>query len=199
MEPGRNGGKPSDARSQDTPELPSVGDLYRAYYPALLRRMRRHLPEMAAEDAVQRAFLLAFQDIRRYDSQRAAAQTWLFRLADQALAMHLRSRARRLRAEREGFVQEERPPGLDPAEREEVRRLLERLGPISHQIMAAKYILGLSTEEIATELGLSPVAVRQRVFRCLTRLRMEAEAESDSGHANEFSPGCHRTAASGRY
>lgn len=96
MTPGRNGGKPPDARSQDNPEPQSVGD--RAYYPALLRRMRRHLPEMTAEDTVQRVFILAFQDIRRYDSRRASPSTWLFCLADQALAMHFRARARRLRA-----------------------------------------------------------------------------------------------------
>jgi RNA polymerase sigma-70 factor (ECF subfamily) len=136
--------------------------------------MCRHLPEMAAEDTVQRVFILAFQDIRRYDSRRASPSTWLFRLADQALAMHLRSRARRLKAEQECVAQEDRHPSLDPAEREEVRRLLEQLGPVSHRIVAARYLLGYSTEEIATEMGMRVESVQKRLRRCLARLQVTA-------------------------
>ena len=161
-----------------------------AFRATLLRWMSTRLDEATAEDVVQEIFLQAYRDFGRYDSRRASLSTWLFRLADQALAMHLRSRARRLRAEQESVAQEDRLPGLDPAEREEVRRLLEQLGPLSHRIMAARYLLGLSTEEIAEELGLSPAAVRQRMSRCLTRLRTEAEGMTDSGHPDEFSTGC---------
>lgn len=154
MEPGQR----DVVREVDVPiEGASPGDAFTEYclacQSALLRRMRSQLDETDAEDVVQAIFLQAWRDIGRYDSRRASAQTWLYRLADQALAMHLRSRARRLRAEQESVAQEDPLPGLDPAEREEARRLLEHLGPVSHRIMAARYLLGFSTEEIARSWG----------------------------------------------
>ncbi len=197
MEHGRNGGKPPDARSQENIEAPSVADIYRTYYPALLHKFRRHLPEVVAEELVQDVLILVFRALHRYDSRRSSPSTWVNRIADQRLSKYFRSRERRLRAERESVAQEVRPPGLDPAEREEVRRLLEHLGPVSHQIMIARYLLDLSTEEIAAELGLSPPAVRQRISRCLARLRTEAAGMSDSRHPDEFSPGRHKTGVSG--
>jgi len=175
MTPGRNGDTPPDARSQDNPEPPSVGDLYRAYYPALLSKFRRHVPEMVAEELVQDVLILVFRALHRYDSKRSSPLTWVSRIADQRLSKYFRSRERRLRAERESVSQEDRPPGLDPTEREEVRRLLEQLGPVSHRIMGARYLLGLSTEEIAAELGLSPLAVRLRLSRSLARLKVKAK------------------------
>lgn len=152
---------------------------------------------MVAEELVQDVLILVFRALHRYDSKRSSPSTWVNRIADQRLSKYFRSRERRLRAERESGAQEDRPPSLDPAEREEVRRLLEQLGPISHRIVAARYLLDLFTEEIAAELGLSPAAVRQRISRCLSQLRTEAKAATDSGQPNEFSPGCHKVAPSG--
>lgn len=179
----------------------AVADLYDAFRRALVRRVRSRLPEPVAEDVAQEVFIQALHDIRRYDSERASPRTWLSQLGDQALAKHLRRRHRRLRAEgefaRAGGGQ---APGLDPGEREDVRRLLKQLTPLNHWIVATRYLLGASIEEIAQETGLSVKAVEKRVERSLAKLRqaaLDAEAGADSGLGDEFLPECRKIASNG--
>lgn len=157
----RDGGSPGDAITRH----------YLAFRTALLRRMRVRLDETDAEDVVQEIFIQARRDIGRYDPVRSAPQTWLARLGDQIVAKYYRSRDRRLRAEvSHAQSREHAIPPLSPEERIDIRHLLEQLTHLNHRIVAARFLLGESVEEIAAKNGLSVEAVQKRIERSLERL-----------------------------
>ena len=174
MEPGQNGATQPDAQQDDDHRRAVIAELYAVYKPALLHRLRGWMSEEEAEGRLHEVFILALRDVSRYDGARASLSTWLAQIADQVRAKHYRQQARRERAEQAYEAPEDHAEGLDPAEKAEIRRLMEHLTPLNHRIVAARYLLGLTTEEIAAELGISPLAVRLRLSRSLVRLRARA-------------------------
>lgn len=71
---------------------------------------------------------------------------------------------------------------LDIEEREDIRRLLDELTPLNHRIIAGRFLLGETDEEIAIHTGLERQAVRQRISRSLKILRrLAAEQGSSNG------------------
>lgn len=152
----------------------AVSEYYLRFQTALLRRMRSRLDEADAEDIVQEIFIQALRDVGRYDPARSSPRTWLTRLGDQVLAKYHRSRERRLRAEGGRAQTQEHTTHLTPDERAEIRDLLEGLTPLNHRIIVARFLLGETVEEIATQTGLSVEAVRQRISRSLALLRNAA-------------------------
>ena len=185
MEPGRNGAKPTDALLDDDHRRAVVAELYAVYKPALLRRLRGWMPEEDVEGRLHEVFILALRDVSRYDGARASLSTWLAQMADQVRAKHHRHLVRQERAEQAYGAPEALPEGLDPAEKVEIRRLMEYLTPLNHRIVAARYLLGLTTEEIAAEMRLSPLAVRLRLSRSLAQLRGRARGLGH-GKLDEF-------------
>ncbi len=151
-----------------------------AFRAKLLRRMRTRLDETAAEDVVQEIFLQAYRDFGRYDGARSALQTWLARLGDQIVAKHFRRRGRRLRAEAGHAQDRGQAHPLSPEEQVEIRDLLESLTELNHRIVAARFLLGESVEEIAAQTGLSEEAIRQRISRSLALLRNSAAGSRPS-------------------
>ena len=181
MEPGRRAVvKEADVPIQGVSEDDGSVEYYLAWRTAILRGMRTRLDETDAEDVVQEIFLQARRDIGRYDPKRSAPQTWLARLGDQIVAKYYRSRDRRLRAEANHAQTREHATPLSPEERADIRQLLERLTELNHRIVAARFLLGESVEEIAVQNGLSEEAVRQRISRSLTLLRNSAAGRRPS-------------------
>ena len=174
VEPGRNGAMPTDAQQDDDHRRAVVAELYAIYRPALLRRLRAWMSEVDAEDRLHEVFIQALRDVSRYDGARGSLLTWLAQITDQVRVKHYRQQLRRERAEQAYEAPAALPEWLDPAEKAEIRRLMEHLTPLNHRIVAARYLLGLTTEEIAAELGISPLAVRLRLSRSLVRLRARA-------------------------
>ena len=150
---------------------------YLAWRTAILKGMRTRLDETDAEDVVQEIFLQARRDIGRYDPGRSAPQTWLARLGDQLVGKYYRRRDRRLRAEANHAQAREHATPLSPEERADIRQLLERLTELNHRIVAARFLLGESVEEIAVQTGLSVEAVKKRIARSLEQLRDSAVRE----------------------
>ena len=175
METGRNGAKPTDALQDDDHRRAVVAELYAVYKPALLRRLRAWMSEEDAKGQLHEVFILALRDVSRYDGGRGSLLTWLAQIAEQVRAKHHRQQGRRERAEQAYEAQEALPEGLDPAEKAEIRRLMEHLTPLNHRIVAARYLLGLTTEEIAAEMGLSSEAVQKRLRRSLKQLRAKSD------------------------
>jgi RNA polymerase sigma factor (sigma-70 family) len=122
-----------------------------------------------AADAVQAAWQSAW---RQLDDVRemAAVRSWLLSItANQARRL---MRRRRLRQ-----VLELRAIGEQPGhEREtdlDLVSALRRLGPRDRQLLALRYSLGLTSEEIGAQVGLSASGVRVRLGRVLAQLRKE--------------------------
>jgi RNA polymerase sigma-70 factor (ECF subfamily) len=138
-----------------------------------------------AEDAVQEAFLKAFQHLGQFREE-AKFSTWLIRIAmNQALIMLRKSRSKK-EVSIDGDSQSE--DGNLPIEiadwapnpedlyrtvqlREILRKTLQKLGPGLRVVFVLRDIEGLSLQETSDTLGLSVVAVKARSFRARLQLR----------------------------
>ena len=130
-----------------------------------------------ADDLTAEVFLRAVRSAERFDPERGAARSWLFRIAQNVLRDH----ARRERRRRQVSLSDLRDLGSDapsPEERvlwqEEVGRLVAALAELpegDRLLVSLRYGSGLSTAEAAEVLGVREPAVRTRLWRALGRLR----------------------------
>ena len=57
----------------------------------------------------------------------------------------------------------------------DLARALARLGPDDRTLLALRFVAGLDSNEIATQLGISASGVRSRLARLVDRLRKELD------------------------
>ena len=134
-----------------------------------------------AEDAVQQAFLTAWRELRRLrDDDRLEA--WLYRLLVNACYAEIRH-TRRWQPGLRVITDQEIGPSTDDAQvsvalRDELERAFRRLSGEQRAVLAMHHYLGLSGEEIARTLGLSPGTVRSRLHYARQQMRAAIEADS---------------------
>ena len=144
-----------------------------------------------AEDVVQEVYLRAFQAIPRFTSESPGSLLrWLSAIANHVIVDRARYLGREKRAGEEvPFRSPSNPLGPEPfdtgtpsrllAQQEAVARLLRRLEALHEEyrraILMAK-IEGLSTAEMAEQLGKSREAVALLVYRAVKRFRTVCEA-----------------------
>jgi RNA polymerase sigma factor (sigma-70 family) len=128
----------------------------------------------AAQDAVQTAWSIAW---RRIGSVRNPDRigTWLVAIAANEARGAIRKRRRTVRVEHLDTLLD---PGLDgdPADAISVvdlRRVLERLDADDRMLLTLRFVAGMDSREIASQLGLSASGVRSRLSRLIDRLRVE--------------------------
>ena len=143
----------------------------------LIRRYRRPLTAAAyhlcgdadsAQDIVQETLLDAyrgFAGLREADKVGA----WLY-------AILRRKASSYRRAKKPEFELPDDPPSADHDLLEELTRgivieQLEHLSAEDREVLAGKYLLGLSYDELAQSLGVSNVALRARCLRAKEKLR----------------------------
>jgi RNA polymerase sigma-70 factor (ECF subfamily) len=152
----------------------------------MLATARRYLPgEQDSDDAVQDAFLSAFQAIDRFEGN-SQLGTWLHRILINACLMKLRSRARRPEASIEGLI-----PGFDASghhanavrhwrpddellsdeNRRLVRQCIDKLPDDYRNVLLLRDIEEFSTEEAAAALATTPGNVKTRLHRARQALR----------------------------
>ena len=128
----------------------------------------------AAEDITALAFERAYRRRRTFDRHRGEERAWLFGIARNAALDELRKRSRRAKLEVEPV--DETTPGPDEqAERSlqlgEIRRALTQLEPRERDLIALKFVGGLSNTEIARVLQISESNVGTRLHRAVDKLR----------------------------
>jgi len=125
-----------------------------------------------AEDAVESAWLVAWRKLHSLrDPDRV--RPWLLSVTA--------NEARQLLRRRHGPVVEidvEAPGDArgDPStsiERVDLRRALARLSPDDRALLAMRYVVDLTSGELATAVGTSPSTARARLSRAIDRLRKE--------------------------
>jgi len=143
------------------------------------------------DDIVQETLLRAFRDINSFSYRSPGSfLRWLSAIADHAIVDRVRYEGRERRAGEEvAFRSESNPAGPEPADtktpsrlmaqKEAVERLLARLSSLPEDyrkaILMAK-IEGLSTAEMAEQMGKSREAVALLVYRAVKRFRALSEA-----------------------
>lgn len=148
--------------------------LHTDYAAPILNYLYRLLGDPAlAEDLTQEAFTRAWKaraGLPRLDNPRA----WLYRIATNLARDHFR-RARLLRwlplLGNEPALTEAGPAVGDPLEADRMRRALLTLAPDYRTPLVLYTCQDLSVAEIASALGISPDAVKQRLVRARKQLR----------------------------
>lgn len=161
---------------------PRWQEWYEAHAEAVYGYVRFHIPSPdVADDVTADTFLRAFRAAERFDARRGSVRTWLLAIARNVLRDHLRRARVRRYVPLAGFrdLAVEAP---SPEERvlweDQVARLLDavaRLSPGDRELIGLRYGSDLGADAIGALLGLSPPAVRTRLWRALKRLRLELD------------------------
>jgi len=180
----------------DDPDLPLIEEIASGNVEAFEELVRKYDCKMLriaekvtlnledAQDAVQEAFLKAFQNLHQF-KRTSKFSTWLIRIALNESFMKLRKRRqnRETPLEYENDLGDNLPIDLtdwspNPEQiygRSELRILLlaalDKLRPILRATFVLRDLEGLSIDETATTLGLEPSAVKARLFRARLQLR----------------------------
>jgi RNA polymerase sigma-70 factor (ECF subfamily) len=179
--PVRRSGCMNEAIAERMPEL--AGDIPSETFAALYERSFPKVyayvaalvrDRAAAEDVTAQAFERAYRKRRSYRPDRGSAEQWIFGIARNAALDELRRRKRRasLEADPEDAGA---PAAEDHAElslrRTVVRSALSSLEGAERDMVALKFMGGLSNAEIARVLGTSESNVGTRLHRTITKLR----------------------------
>jgi len=154
----------------------------------MLATARRYLSEeQDCADAVQDAFISAFQSIHKFEAQ-AQIGTWLHRILINACLMKLRSRSRRPEVSIEnllpafddtGHQKQSVPRWHNPPDdhlvgdenRAAVRRCIDQLPDEYRTVILLRDIEEYSTEETAAALNTTTGAIKTRLHRARQALR----------------------------
>lgn len=156
-------------------EADSFEALYRRTFPRVYAYVASLLRDRAAaEDATALAFERAYRKRRGYRSGRGTREAWLFGIARNAALDELRRRKRHVSLEADPA--DLAAPALDDhadlaLRRETVRAALARLEARERELVALKFMAGLSNAEIARVIGVSESNVGTRLHRTVNKLR----------------------------
>ena len=160
-----------------------AGDV--AAYEAIVRRYQdvavrtAHLicPETDADDAVQEAFIKAFDALPRF-REGSPIRPWLLRIVANEARNRRRSAGRRqgLALRAADAAPQRTAPGpeaivMAAEERSELLAALATLRDDDREVLGARFLLDLSEAETAETLGLPRGTVKSRTSRALGRLR----------------------------
>ncbi len=148
----------------------SRADVY-AYVATLLR------DHAAAEDVTALAFERAYRRRRTFDRRRGEERAWLFGIARNAALDELRRRRRQatLAVDPVDTISAQEGAAEDHANialrRTAVRSALAALPPRDREIIALKFHGGLSNDELARVLGVTPSNAGTLLHRAMEKLR----------------------------
>lgn len=175
-------------------------EIYRAHYRQVYRYVRaRVFDEMTAEDLTAAVFVAAIESIRSYRYRGRPLLAWLYRLARNTVSTYQRKILRQQDRQRDGILKPAiataqtagsrvgsdwansngllvAANGDDPAGRVEsmdLREAISRLNKNHREVLILRFIVGLSTQEVAEVLGKSRTAVYSLIARAMIALREE--------------------------
>jgi RNA polymerase sigma-70 factor, ECF subfamily len=158
-----------------TAETESFEALYRRTLPRVYAYVASLLRDRAAaEDVTALAFERAYRKRRGYRAGRGSREAWVFGIARNAALDELRRRKRQAKLETE--PEDLAAPGADELadaalRRETVRAALATLDARERELVALKFMAGLSNAEIARVIGLSESNVGTKLHRTVNKLR----------------------------
>jgi RNA polymerase sigma-70 factor, ECF subfamily len=141
-------------------------DLYRLFYPRILRVARFHLGN-GAEDAAAETFLRAWVALPRYREMGAPFTAWLYAIARHVVADQLAA-GRRLQPVPEVPARRADP---DQDNNLALAMAIAQLPESQRQVIELKFLVGMSNDEVAAAFGRTAGAVNALQWRALRRLR----------------------------
>lgn len=163
-----------------TGDVAAYESIVRRYQDVAIRTAHLICPETDADDAVQEAFIKAFDALPRFRDG-APLRPWLLRIVANEARNRRRSAGRRQglavrAAAASGDLGSGSVPGpeRDVIAAEQRFELLSALGTLrdeDREILGARFLLDLSESEAADTLGIPRGTVKSRTSRALGRLR----------------------------
>jgi RNA polymerase sigma-70 factor (ECF subfamily) len=150
--------------------------LYRRHYDAVFRYcVHRLFDRPTAEDVTSAVFLKAVENFRRFKGSEQQFQSWLYKIATNAVNEHLRKTARRnISLRRAGEqVSSQNPTDASPEKLALLKRAMFELRPRYQTIITLRFFENMKLTEIAAVLGSSSGTVRSQLARALAKLRKE--------------------------
>jgi RNA polymerase sigma-70 factor (ECF subfamily) len=135
-----------------------------------------------ADDVLQEAWLVAVNRVRSFDPAKGSFFDWLCGIASNAARNAIRARLRQKARARPLSAGDDRPTSepADPTERaERVAAALAALPDHYESALRAKYLDGLSVNEMAARRGESPKAVESLLSRARQAFREVYEGNDD--------------------
>ena len=166
------------------------------YVPRLRRLARRFTRNVEdAEDVCQESLLKAFTKLHRFtgtqDATKGDFRSWLMRItANSAIDFVRRRQSGRFvpLEECDPVLNESRAwrenPEASYARKQRLRIIADRIAELPaelRRVCVLRDVMELSTEEVATRLGISTAAVRLRLFRAHGRMKKGASCVSKDG------------------
>lgn len=156
--------------------------------PRIFNYAARHVGASDAHDVAAETFTIAW---RRWDDITDPPFAWLLGVARNVVSNHVRTlqRGRRLddRVRLLTAVTGHSAAHVDFFARQEAVRQLAALGEKEREALLLTAWDGLSTEEAATLLGISPAAVRKRISRARAAIDVADPATTADTHPQENS------------
>ncbi len=176
-----------DAQAMPTAHLitaVSWDTVYEDFLPRVLNFFRYRVDDMQlAEDLCAMTFERAWSSRHRYDTRRGALSTWLFAIAQNVLADHLRKRNHQPLPLEHVHLADEASPEDDAqrnADAAKLRALLQTLAAEDRELVALKYGADMTNREIARVMGLSESNVGTRLYRLIQKLRVAWEIPDET-------------------
>lgn len=159
----------------DREALASLYDTHGDVVYGVLVSILRH--ESEAQDLLHDVFVEVLERAGDYDPRRGSVRTWLLMRARSRAIDRLRSA--RVRRERVTYAQPERVSGSptpdEDLDGQRLRSRLDRLPAAPRAVLELAYFHGLTTSEIAVELGVPLGTVKSRAAAGLRALRTELQ------------------------
>ncbi len=153
--------------------------LYDRHHPMVHRYIARRLGCDAADDLMAETFLIAFKARGHYDLTRADARPWLYGIATNLVGRRHRAESRSWRLiARTGVDDAVEPPSDQVTDRVAAQGLRRELASAiaglsrgQRDVLLLTASGGLSTEEIASALGVAKGTVHSRLNRARKKMR----------------------------
>ncbi len=170
------------ARRGDTA---AFGDLYERYLNTIYRYVLYRVSDVAeAEDLTETTFLKAWQALADYRVRDVPFNAWLYRIAHNVIVDQHRTRKDTLSLDQYIEIRDETASPEDclgwHESVESLTLALQQLPPAYQQVLALRFISGLSHAETGRVLGRSEEAVRVLQHRALSALRTLLDKTMDS-------------------
>jgi RNA polymerase sigma-70 factor, ECF subfamily len=145
------------------------------YHVGLIIYCERLLDDRAAaEDVAQQAFINAYDRLEKFDSEKAAFSTWLYRIARNLCLDYLRVQRKHSNYMVDTLPDESLSDNLPYDEAESIRLAVSRLEPpVYGEAVKAYYWQGKSYKEIAHDHRTSVSTVASWIRRAKAELRKE--------------------------
>lgn len=136
------------------------------------------LPEAEVEDMAQEVYLKAHKALNKYDPERPF-KTWLFSIAKNAFIDWTRKQKTKRKFMEQNFIKEYSDTFADSSDRRtDIKSLVGRLSAEEQILVELRFFQDLPFKDIAELTGLSPGAVKMRMFRIIDKMKTRVKRKN---------------------